>query len=81
MDSKILEILLSLKEDITAMKADVKDLKEKDAKFAEYLKSEVRPLVVSHSRINWLSNKTFTILISFGSLMGVFSAAASIFGK
>lgn len=78
MDTKILEILLSLKEDVTEIKAELKNRKQIDEETAKYLETDVRPWVESQKRLSWLSSRAFTIFISLGSLMGALTAIASV---
>ncbi len=79
-NTRLLEVLLDLKADIATLKGDVKSLKDTDLATAQYLKDEVKPLIVDRSHRKWLGSTVHLMVMTVGSLLGVMLTAGKLLG-
>lgn len=57
-----IDALLEIKEDLGEIKADIKDLNAKHVELQSYLKSDVKPVVDTYQKYNWLGNKFLWVM-------------------
>jgi len=73
-----MEVLLEIKEDIGEIKADLKDLRQDHQEIRDYLKTDVKPVVDTYQKYNWLGKKLIWVM-GFVALSGSVIAAISRF--